>query len=202
MRRKDLTGNVYGHLKVISFEGVSKRGHAKWLCECNACGKEKVVEGRHLIDGSQKSCGCMQKYYGHHMTETRLYAIWCTMKARCNRKSSHKYKNYGGRGIKVCDEWNDFMNFYEWSVNNGYAENLSIDRIDNDGNYEPSNCRWVTPKVQSNNTSRNCRITFDGETHTMKEWSEITGISYSALTRRKYRGWDVTRMLTIPTYGR
>lgn len=195
-KRRDLTNNEYGYLKVLSFAGVSERGHARWLCECKACGGKKEVEGRHLVDGSCKSCGCMQKYYGHHMTETRLYAIWCTMKARCNRPSSQKYESYGGRGIKVCEEWLDFVNFSDWAMKNGYSEGLSIDRIDNDGNYEPSNCRWVSLKAQANNTRRNCRIMFNGETHTLKEWSEITGISYSALLHRRSRGWTIERMLT------
>jgi hypothetical protein len=199
--RKDLTGKVYGNLEVLYLVGIGKGGHSKWLCKCNACGGTKEVEGRHLDDGSYKSCGCMQRYYRHHMTDTRIYAIWCTMKARCNRPSSHKYKSYGGRGIKVCEEWKNFEPFYDWAMKNGYAEDLSIDRIDNDGNYEPSNCRWVTSKMQANNTRQNCKITFNGETHTLKEWSEITGITYSALSHRKARGWEVDKMLTVPMYS-
>ena len=198
MKRKDLTNMSFGNLKAISYIRTDKYGHAIWLCECQNCGSRKEVFGKHLLDGSTRSCGCLHHNYGHHMTDTRIYAIWCTMKARCNRPNSHKYQSYGGRGITVCEEWQEFLPFYEWAMANGYCENLTIDRIDNNGDYCPENCRWVTRKAQANNTRRNCVIEFNEEIHTLKEWSEITGISYSTLLHRKARGWSTEKILAAP----
>lgn len=126
------------------------------------------------------------------------------MKTRCYNENSKSYKNYGGRGITVCDEWKtDFMSFYNWSMENGYQETLTIDRIDNDGNYEPTNCRWATRKVQMNNYSRNHLISKDGETHTIEEWSAITGIPASRIvTRINKLGWDEEKAIITKTDGR
>lgn len=147
--RKDLSGQRFSHLSVIDFAGIGKNGHALWRCLCD-CGTEKVIVGHKLTEGEAKSCGCMHYKYGHGKTETRLYHIWRTMKARCLSKTSNKYKNYGGRGIKVCDEWRDnFQCFYDWSMANGYTDELTIDRIDVDGNYQPDNCQWITPGENS-----------------------------------------------------
>lgn len=119
------------------------------------------------------------------MTGTRIHNIYRGMKARCYIKTSKHYNRYGGRGIKICDEWlEDFMNFYKWAINNGYREDLTIDRIDNNKDYSPSNCRWTTRKQQVNNTSRNIVVTVGGETHTIAEWSETTGIHRSTLVSR------------------
>ena len=118
------------------------------------------------------------------------------MKQRCFYKKHKHYDRYGGRGITICPEWKDnFEAFYEWAMNCGYSNELSIDRIDNDGNYEPSNCRWVSAKVQNNNTQRNHYLTYNGETHTAKEWSEITGISNSTICHRIGYGWPIERVL-------
>ena len=118
------------------------------------------------------------------------------MRGRCNNPSYHEYERYGGRGIKVCGKWNDdFMSFYEWSLTNGYGKQLTIDRIDNNGNYEPSNCRWATQKVQCNNFSRNHLLTHDGQTHTLQEWSEILGVNKSTLSTRAWRGWTTKEIL-------
>jgi hypothetical protein len=119
------------------------------------------------------------------------------MKARCYRKSTAPYARYGGRGITVCDEWrNSFTSFRDWALSNGYAEGLSLDRIDYNGNYEPSNCRWVTIKEQENNRCNNNRIEYNGEIRTISEWSEILGISQYALRHRIQRGWSIERALT------
>ena len=121
------------------------------------------------------------------------------MKARCVDPNSHKYHAYGGRGIKVCDEWlNSFESFYEWAMANGYQKDLSIDRIDNDGNYYPENCRWVTQKEQANNTRKNRLLTYNEETHTVAEWATIVGITKAALYHRLSRGWSVKEALTTP----
>lgn len=135
----------------------------------------------------------------HGMARTRLYRAWTNMRNRCNRPAEREYKNYGGRGIKVCDEWqNNFEPFMEWALSNGYDDTLTIDRIDVDGNYEPSNCRWITRKEQNNNMTSNVRLTHNGITRNLKEWSMITGISYPTLQGRIRRGWKTEDILFKP----
>ena len=128
---------------------------------------------------------------------TRLYRIWKAMKTRCYNPNYPKYKNYAGKGIIICEEWKtDFAKFREWAIQNGYADNLTIDRINNNGNYEPSNCRWVTNKIQSNNRD-SCRyITYKGETHTLTEWAEINGMSFAVLEARINRyNWSFEKAI-------
>lgn len=144
------------------------------------------------------------KHERHGMTETRLYRIWCSMKVRCYSKTNPRYKEWGGRGITMCAEWKDsFLAFYKWSVENGYNDELTIDRIDNNGNYEPSNCRWATLKEQANNTRRNHFITFNGETHTISEWSERLGIGRGVIKDRIEKlHWTPEQALSIPVLER
>lgn len=133
------------------------------------------------------------------MTSSRLYGIWKGMKCRCYTKTCGEYKRYGAKGIKVCDEWRyDFMAFYRWAVNNGYSDNLSLDRIDYTGMYEPCNCRWATNIQQANNRSDNVRLTLNGETHTISEWSRKIGIGKGTLQHRKYIGMSDKEILTTP----
>lgn len=120
----------------------------------------------------------------HGCSKTRLYETWCCMKKRCYNQKDKRYKNYGGRGIKVCDEWQTFEPFYDWAMANGYREDLTIDRIDVDGNYEPSNCRWATMIEQMRNTTRNHFVTAFGETKTIAEWSELSGIRQDVIKDR------------------
>lgn len=134
----------------------------------------------------------------HGLRYTRIYRIWCNMKRRCYNKNDKSYKAYGGRGITVCDEWKfDFLSFYNWAIESGYNDKLTIDRINVNGNYEPCNCRWLDSKSQCNNKSNNHFITFNGETHTMKQWAEKMGISYQTLAQRinKYK-WSIERAIT------
>lgn len=127
----------------------------------------------------------------------KLYWVYYAMLQRCYHKSCSHYFRYGGRGIAVCDEWrNDNTAFYRWALNNGYKEGLTLDRIDNNGDYTPDNCRWVSVKTQNNNTSKCVYITYKGETHTMQEWADITGINYSCLRNRHQRGESIDRLLS------
>ncbi len=132
----------------------------------------------------------------HELAETRLYNIWANMKQRCFNPNANGYKDYGGRGITMYKEWLDPGEFFSWAHSTGYADNLTIDRINVDGNYEPSNCRWVTVKKQNNNRRSNHNITFNGETHNMQEWAEITGIPRSTIKGRLNRGWTIEDTLT------
>ena len=127
----------------------------------------------------------------------KLYWVYYAMLQRCYHKNCSRYSRYGGRGIAVCDEWrNDNTAFYQWALTNGYKEGLTLDRIDNDKGYSPDNCRWVSVKTQNNNTSKCVYITYNGETHTMQEWANITGINYSCLRNRHQRGESIERLLS------
>lgn len=152
----------YGRWTVIQDMGYSASNHRLLLCRCD-CGTERIIQKQNLKEGRTKSCGCLRKEVStahsttHGRSNTRLFKTWMNMRQRCNYPSKPEYKYYGGRGIKVCDEWaRDFDTFYRWAMANGYAEHLTIDRIDVNGNYEPSNCRWVTMKEQAIN-KRNTR---------------------------------------------
>jgi hypothetical protein len=200
MKSQNLTGRRFERLLVL--ENAKEDGY--WKCVCD-CGTTSTVHYTSLLRGTTKSCGCFaidllkerNKASGtHHMTNTRLHNIWDTMKARCHRQNSKDYKNYGARGITVCEEWrNKFENFYQWAIDNGYEEYLTLDRKDVNGNYEPTNCRWATTKEQGNNTRYNRYITINGETNTIAEWSQITGIGPKALRYRIESGWDEKDLL-------
>lgn len=188
-KTKNLIGMRFERLVVIERNGSTDRGKAKWKCKCD-CGNITTVSGDNLRRGHIKSCGCLNSELAqkrmsvHGMRYTRLYNIWRNMRYRCNDKDN---KDYGGRGISVCKEWDNtddgFENFLEWSTQNGYDDVLTIDRIDVNGNYEPSNCRWATPKQQGNNKRNNLSIYQDGVFYTPIEFAEKHGISYEKARR-------------------
>ena len=205
-------GERFGRLVVIKEVEPRlqyKKGKVRrFLCQCD-CGNMTTVDIYHLIHGRIKSCGCYKKEpslmaaksqkYPEHMTSSRLYTIWNGIKSRCYVKTSTPYKRYGAKGITMCDEWkNDFTSFYNWSIENGYADNLTLDRINGEGNYEPSNCRWVSYTEQANNMKSNVCLTLNGESHTYAEWGRIVGIRSATLQQRKYAGWSDERTLTTP----
>ena len=203
---EDLTGKKFGRWTVIKRVENNERGDSMWLCQCS-CERHtlRVVNGGSLRQGKSTSCGCLKIENRlkckdvHKHTGERIYRIWLDMKQRCTNPKNTYYSNYGGRGIKPCYEWyNSFMKFYNWSISNGYQDNLTLDRIDGNKGYSPDNCRWISRKAQANNTRTNIILDFNGESHTMAEWSDILNISYMALCHRIERGWSIERALTSP----
>lgn len=199
MKKIDLTGQRFGRLCVIADAGRDGRGERLWRCKCD-CGNEMIALSSNLRTKHTTSCGCYRlenvKVINktHGLAGTKIYNVWCAMKRRCTLKNCGDFSNYGGRGIKVCDEWaNDFNEFCIWAMRNGYSDGMTIDRIDTNGDYEPSNCRWVTLTEQANNKRNNHLIAYNGETHTMKEWSRILGINYYTLNNRLRNGWSIER---------
>lgn len=206
---RDITGLKFGKLTVIKFDyyHIQPSGNKVpyWLCKCD-CGNFKSVAKSHLLTGHTTSCGCFwkesikKKLTKHNQSHTRLHDIWMGILKRCYNPNAKRYKIYGAKGIRICDEWkNDFSCFYQWAIENGYKDNLTIDRIDNNKNYEPENCRWVDYKTQARNKSSNTLLTFNGETHCISEWAEITGISAFAISQRlRVLNWSVEKTLTKP----
>lgn len=199
---KDLTGQRFGRLTVI---GIDDRGTRKtyWNCLCD-CGTIKSVRSDSLQNGAIRSCGCLKKeqdavnlvneekkkviQFGDKFGHLRIHEIWSNMKSRCSNPKDSRYSDYGGRGIKVCDEWkNDFFAFYQWAMSNGYSDNLTIDRIDNNEGYNPLNCRWVDNKTQARNRRSNINITIGNSTRSLKEWCEIFNLPYSRIYARYQR---------------
>lgn len=196
MAIKDLTGKKFGRLTVIKLMGVGKDRYSLWFCECD-CGNTKLAHAGRLRNGTLRSCGCLHSEQAkenykhcikHGLSQTRIYSIWKGMLERCENSKSKVYKHYGERGITICEEWKDIKTFYDWALNNGYKDNLEIDRIDNNGNYEPSNCKWSTRKEQTNNERRNIRVEINGEEHTLAQWAEKIGIVENTLQYRYHRG--------------
>lgn len=197
MRRpfEDLTGKRYGRLVVIGRDNRESR-KTYFMCRCD-CGNMKSVRADSLKAGLIRSCGCMKKEqdrtnltanHSHKMSGTRLYQIWQGIKKRCYNPHDARYDRYGGRGIKVCDEWRqDFSAFYGWAMQNGYDETLTIDRIDNDGDYCPENCRWSNQQEQARNRSSNIRITIGNATKTLTEWCEIFQVDSRVVLSRYHR---------------
>lgn len=205
---KVFIGMKYGRLTVIDTApdavAPSGRKSKRWLCQCD-CGNQSIVYDSSLRTGGTKSCGCLRREVAgdkartHGLSHSRLRNVWRLMLERCTQENNKSYYLYGGKGITVCDEWHNFLAFAEWSFANGYKDGLTIDRIDSNKNYCPENCRWVTRKVQNNNTNRNHLITWNGRTQTMAQWAEETGLPYSTIKSRiNKHGWDIGRALSTP----
>ena len=200
---KDITGVKFGRLTAMYVSGKSKSRECIWHCLCD-CGNEVDVRGSSLRDGKTKSCGCLvhdmhpKNSLKHGMSRERIYHIWKSMKQRCYYRKNIGYKNYGARGIRVCDEWkNDFMAFYEWSINNGYNDKLTIERIDVNGNYCPKNCKWITHLEQQSNKTNNKYIKYKGCIYTLSQLSRKFNINSETLRKRLKSGWNLEEALSI-----
>jgi hypothetical protein len=194
--KKLMKGERFGSWTVIEYD------EDYCLCRCD-CGVRKFVLTNNLIRGLSRSCGCLrkklcgEKFTKHGRRGTRLYTIWCDMKARCNNKNSNNYHNYGGRGIDICEEWkNDFSPFFEWAIATGYNDSLSIDRKNVNGNYEPENCRWVNANIQQRNRRNNHFITYKGKTQTLIEWSNEIGVGHTTILGRLKKGMSIEEVLS------
>lgn len=181
---KDITGVRFGRLVALRYLPSIK----KWECMCD-CGNITYVLSQNLNSGHTKSCGCYKKEKNHGLKGTRIYRIWLCMKTRCYNSNYEHFNRYGGRGIEVCKEWkNDFLAFYKWSIENGYSENLSIDRKDVNKGYSPDNCRWITMSDQQSNTSRNRYIVINGVKKTVTQWSITSGVKVETICSRLSKG--------------
>ena len=197
----DLTGERFGKLVVNSFD-CKKGTRTYWNCDCD-CGGSRIVSNDHLRNGDIVDCGCYKRHISHWqkhgMYNSRLYNVWSLMKERCYNSNRKEYPNYGGRGIEVCPEWLDAKTFIEWALKNGYEDNLTIDRIDINGNYCPQNCRWVSRKAQQNNRRNNRLITYKGETKTITQWANEYSIPYYVVSKRYDKlGWTFERAISEP----
>lgn len=181
-------GQKYNKLLIIKRCENTKFNKSTWLCKCD-CGNTKIIRCDHILGGKIKSCGCLAKKNKKSKAYNRLHCLYKDMKARCYNKNSPSYKNYGARGITVCDEWkNDFMSFYNWAMTNGYDENKTrkeqtLDRINNNENYNPKNCRWVNFRKQANNTRKNVFLKYKNTTKTIAQWSRIFKMNYKKFYR-------------------
>lgn len=199
---EDISNKTFGRWTVLEeSEPKMYRGRRMrfWLCKCD-CGTIRPVDERALKSGKSKSCGCYHSDIMHDvgkinkthgMTNTRLYRIYKHMINRCYRQDDSRYDIYGARGITVCSEWSTFENFSKWALENGYSDDLSIDRIDVNKNYSPDNCRWADIKTQANNKRNVNKYSYNGEEHTIPEWADMYGIRYKTLWKRLKRGMSI-----------
>lgn len=189
----DLVGKKFGSLTVLNYEYSTKGGKRIWRCRCD-CGNESLVQTSNLTTGHTKHCQkcgykeLAKKRTTHGKRRTKLYTKWHSMRRRCEEKTSKSYKDYGAKGIKVCEEWKDPEKFFAWALSHGYEEGLEIDRIDSKGDYCPENCRFVTRLVNANNKSNNRIILHNGEERTLAEWSRHYGVKYDYLHKRMSKG--------------
>ncbi len=209
----EMVGKKFGRLSVLERDSTGNNGAVTWKCRCD-CGNIVSVNGSALRNGHTSSCGCYQKDIAtvsakqmgqkntrHGMSYERIHGIWRGMKQRCSDPNSDDYKNYGARGITVCPEWSEsFEAFRDWALANGYRDDLTIDRIDNDGPYAPENCRWATGAEQNNNRRNTRLVTFNGKTQSLQQWANETDIPRGTIAARLRTGWSVERALTEPIH--
>lgn len=203
-RYVDLTGQKFGKLTVIQRSKDNNHGEAHWVCLCE-CGNEHVASSYNLTHGKSHQCTkCSFKQIAngqrkHNCEPKRLYEAYVNMKTRCYNKNYSLYHRYGGRGICVCDEWRDsFVAFRDWALSHGYSDDLTLDRINNDGNYEPSNCKWSTVTEQSNNRRTNRILTVNGVRDTMANWARKSGTPYWVIQERLEKNWSDTEAVLNP----
>lgn len=203
----DISGNRYGRL--VAINPIRKNNGIYWVCKCD-CGNTTEVLPQHLNRGLIRSCGCLRKDVSskknkkHGMSKTRIYKEWKGIKERCLNKNNHAYKNYGGRGITICDEWlgeNGFEYFCDWAMQNGYQDNLTIERKDVNGNYCPENCCWIPLGEQALNTRNNVYLEYNGESKPISQWAKEYGINYQVFHNRvRNLGWSMERALHEPVH--
>lgn len=198
--KNNLTGRRFGRWTVLGYTGALS-GKSTWLCRCD-CGREGVVQGSQLTGGHSLSCGCRRSenmaFLKHGRSRTPEHNAWKAMNRRCHTPTNAQYPNYGGRGIKVCRRWRDSFEAFYSDMGPRPSDEHSLDRIDNDGDYEPGNCRWATRVEQGNNRRTNRPITYKGQTRTVSEWAAITGLSEEVILYRLKSGWTADRALTEP----
>lgn len=198
-RKRELIGERFGKLVVLEESGKNKNKEILWLCQCD-CGNKTLVPTYSLTSGNTKSCGCSRGIHGKHGAYKggkveRLYRVWLRMKTRCSNHNVQEYRNYGERGIRVCEEWEkSYASFREWALENGYNPNAkqgecTIDRIDNNKGYFPDNCRWVSMKEQSINRRCNVFLTINGERMVVSEAAKKYNVPYDTLLARHHMGW-------------
>jgi hypothetical protein len=209
--RIDMAGRRIGRLTVLMAAGVvGGQSTCWWTCLCD-CGAEKNIDGHELRRGGATSCGCLGEElrrsgantrthgYASAKAKTRLYRIWGHMKSRCQAQADTGYVNYGGRGITLCQEWQTFEPFMEWAFASGYSAHLTIERIDNNSGYRPTNCRWATRAEQARNTRRTRVLNIGNETHGVTQWAEMAGLKPGTVFMRLRRGWAIEKLL-LPAY--
>lgn len=201
----DLTGKKFNMLTVIERAENAKNGRARWKCQCE-CGNYTVVTGSNLKNGAVKSCGCLvsektrEKCGTHLQSKTRIYHIWGGMIQRCENPNSKSYKDYGEKGITVCKEWREsFEIFRDWSMKNGYEDNLTLERRNYNFGYSPENCTWISKGEQAKNRESNLKIKYKNEIKTLAEWCRILNLHYKTTYMRMWKyGWSVEEAFEIP----
>lgn len=204
---KNITGERFGRLVVIKREGSNSEWETMWLCQCD-CGATKIIRGKCLRRGTTQSCGCLQLEGSrnskhnivHGGTGSPEFVSWQSMRNRCNNPNDKDYPHYGGRGISICKRWNESFSAFLADMGTRPTPKHSIDRWpDNNGNYEPGNCRWATVKQQANNRRSNRWLVHNGKTMTLTQWSEATGILKTTIRERLRRGWSIACALDKAT---
>ena len=210
---KDYSGQMFGHILVLIRTEKRKHNYVVYKCKCTKCGRifENSIE--HYVQRRKKgytnmTCGCFDKHknnlYKNGLSNTRIYDTYNNMKQRCYNSKSKSYKYYGAREIIICDEWlgeNGFINFYNWSMENGYSDELTIDRIDANGDYEPNNCQWVSIANQMSNKTNTIMLEYNGVKKSLVQWAKDYNIKICTLRTRINRGWSISRALNEPTHA-